>query len=80
MRRQANDYSAWTAQPGMLLFTCFITAPMKKIATRSRRSGCDWNFRICRSMYLSIRFGIVFSLLRLNDAAPRLERDGAPSF
>jgi len=79
MRRQANDYSAWTAQAGMLLFARFTMLPMKTMAMRSSRRGCDRSFRICRSMYFSIRFVIVLSLLRLNDAAPRLDRDGAPS-
>ena len=78
-RRQANDYSAWTAQTGMLLFARFTMPPMKTIAMRSSRRGWDRSFRICRSRYFSIRFDIIISLLRLNDAAPRLDRDGAPS-
>ena len=50
-RRQVQQmgesrYNAWTAQLGMLFFPCFIMPPMKKIATRSSRSGCDWSLRI----------------------------------
>jgi len=63
----------------MLLFGRFTLPPMKTIAMSSSRRGCDWSFRICRSRYFSIRFDIVFFLLHLNEEAPRLARDGAPS-
>ena len=74
-----SSYSDWTAQAGRLLFARFVVPPMKTIAMNSSRRGCDWSFRICRSRYFSIRFDIVFFLFRLNEEAPRLARDGAPS-
>ena len=79
-RRQVQQigesrYSAWTAQLGMLLFTCFIMPPMKKIATRSSRRGCDWSLRIVFSMWCSRRFILIPAL-----QAPRLFERGAPEF
>jgi hypothetical protein len=50
------DDNDWTAHPGTFRLTRFIMPPMKNIAIRISRSGCDGSLLIVLSMWRSRSF------------------------